>query len=57
MAPGEPAALAAALRQMIEHPEERRRFGLLGHAAVRERFDAPTMARATVAVYQKVLAG
>ena len=57
VAPGEPAALAAALRQMIEHPEERRRFGLLGHAAVRERFDAPTMARATVAVYQKVLAG
>lgn len=54
--PDDPAALAAALRQMMEQPEERRRLGSLGHAAVRERFDAASMARATVAVYEKVLA-
>jgi glycosyltransferase involved in cell wall biosynthesis len=54
--PDDPAALAAALRQMIEQPEERRRLGSLGHQAVRQRFDAASMARATVEVYQKVLA-
>ncbi len=54
--PDDPTALATALRQMIEQPEERRRLGALGHAAVHERFHAASMAQATVAVYEKVLA-
>ena len=40
--------LASALRQLLEQTEERRRLGLAGHAAVRDRFDAATMARETV---------
>jgi glycosyltransferase involved in cell wall biosynthesis len=54
--PGDAAALAAALRQLLEQPEKRRRLGLMGHEAVRQRFDAASMARATVAVYQRVVA-
>jgi glycosyltransferase involved in cell wall biosynthesis len=55
--PGDAAALAAALQQLLQQPEERHRLGMLGHAAVRQRFDAASMARATVAVYQQVVAG
>ncbi len=55
VAPGDTAGLAAALYQMSIRPEERRRLGRLGVEAVRQRFDAATMARATVAVYEKHL--
>ncbi len=55
--PGDAAALAAALGQLLQQPEERRRLGLLGHEAVRQRFDAASMARATVAVYERVASG
>lgn len=54
--PGDPGALAHALQRLLHQPEERRRLGALGHAAVRERFDAASMAKATAAVYEKVLA-
>ncbi|MBI3821199.1 MAG: glycosyltransferase family 4 protein [Planctomycetes bacterium] len=51
--PNDPDALALALRQMMEQPEERRRLGRLGYDAVHQRFDAATMARATMAVYER----
>jgi glycosyltransferase involved in cell wall biosynthesis len=54
--PNDPAALAAALRQMLDQAEERRRLGSLGRDAVHQRFDAATMARATVTVYQRFVA-
>ncbi|HZZ80863.1 MAG TPA: glycosyltransferase family 4 protein [Gemmataceae bacterium] len=54
--PDDPRALAEALRQLIEQPEKRQRLGQLGHRAVRERFHASNMARATVDVYQKFIA-
>jgi glycosyltransferase involved in cell wall biosynthesis len=50
--PNDAPAMAAALRQLAERPAECRRLGQLGHAAVHERFDAATMARATVQVYE-----
>ena len=53
--PNAPAALAQALRQMMEQPTERRRIGRLGHDAVHQRFDAATMARATLKVYEQYL--
>jgi glycosyltransferase involved in cell wall biosynthesis len=51
--PNDPAALAAALRQLLAQADERRRLGQLGHDAVHQRFDAATMARATLTVYQR----
>src|SRR5207237_10235479 len=48
--PDDVVSLASALRHLAERPAERRRLGQLGHAAVHERFDAATMARATVQV-------
>jgi glycosyltransferase involved in cell wall biosynthesis len=51
--PNDPDALAAALRQLIEQPEQRRRLGRLGHEAVNQRFDAATMATATLRVYER----
>ena len=53
--PNAPAALAQALRQMMEQPTERHRIGRLGHDAVHQRFDAATMARATLKVYEQYL--
>ena len=55
--PADAAALASALRHLLEHPDERRRLGRLGHDAVHQRFDAATMARATVRVYEQHLSG
>ena len=40
VAPGEPAALAAALEALIRAPERRRRLGAAGAARVRASFDA-----------------
>jgi glycosyltransferase involved in cell wall biosynthesis len=53
--PNDPAALAQTLRVLLEQPEERRRLGRLGQDAVRQRFDAATMARATLRVYERYL--
>lgn len=53
--PNDPDALAAALRHLIEHPDERRRLGEAGRIAVMERFDAATMATATLAIYERLL--
>jgi glycosyltransferase involved in cell wall biosynthesis len=54
--PGDPIALAAALRHLLEQSAERTRLGRSGHAAVHERFDAATMARATLQVYERRIA-
>ena len=53
--PDDPAALAAALRQLMDQPDERRRMARLGQETVHARFDAGTMARATVQVYEQHL--
>ncbi|MBI1830049.1 MAG: glycosyltransferase family 4 protein, partial [Planctomycetes bacterium] len=55
--PNDPQALAQGLRHLMDHPEERRRLGQLGHGAVFECFDAATMAKATLAIYERHLAG
>ena len=51
--PNDPEALASALKQMMDQPEERRRLGRLGHDAVHQRFDAARMARETLSVYER----
>lgn len=53
--PNHPDALAAALGQLMDKPDERRRLGRLGYEAVRQRFDSATMARETVRVYQRIM--
>ena len=53
--PDDPTALAQGLRQMLDQPDERRQMGKLGHDAVHQRFDAATMARETVRVYERYL--
>ncbi len=52
--PDDPTSLASALRHLMENADERRRMGQLGQDAVRERFDAATMARETMRVYERV---
>jgi len=51
--PGDPRALAAALCDVLNDPDHGRRLGEQGMAAVRQRFDAATMARRTIAVYDR----
>jgi glycosyltransferase involved in cell wall biosynthesis len=55
--PDDPAALAQALRQLLDQPDERRRMGRSGQDAVRQGFDAATMARATLRVYERAVGG
>lgn len=47
----DPVALAAALRQMIEKPEEARRLGRQGSQLVRAMFDPESNARALCALF------
>jgi glycosyltransferase involved in cell wall biosynthesis len=53
VAPGDPAALAAAWRQLLGDNEYRERAGRAGEAAVRERFSAEAMARETIALLER----
>ncbi len=55
--PNDPQDLARALRQLLEHPQQRQEMGRQGQEAVRRRFTAGRMAEETLAVYGKYLAG
>ena len=53
--PNSPAALAEAIRHLMENPAKRRQLGSSGQAAVHENFTHLDMARHTVSVYEKYL--
>ena len=53
--PREPAALAAALRDLLDHPEHRRDLGAAGVRRARERFAHDRVAAATRDVYAEVV--
>jgi glycosyltransferase involved in cell wall biosynthesis len=55
--PGDEAALAAALGDLLADPALRRRLGDAARVRVRERFTAARMAEATVGLYRRVAAG
>jgi glycosyltransferase involved in cell wall biosynthesis len=55
VAAGDSAALAGALRRLLEDPPLRARMGAAGAARVRERFSAPAHARAHLDVYAREL--
>lgn len=50
--PRDPAALAAALRSLLDDPERRRRYGETGRARAVERYDWSTVVADTAAVYR-----
>jgi glycosyltransferase involved in cell wall biosynthesis len=54
--PNNPAALAEALRRMVEDAELRRRYGAAARTRVANGLDAGTVGRETVAVYRSLLA-
>ena len=53
--PGDPGALADALRKLIRDPDLRRRFGEAGRKMVLEEFTPALLAEKTESVYKKVL--
>jgi glycosyltransferase involved in cell wall biosynthesis len=53
--PDDPDSLASALRHLLASHEERHRLGRAGHDAVRERFDASAMTKATIQVLERHL--
>jgi glycosyltransferase involved in cell wall biosynthesis len=55
--PGEAAALAAALAELLRDGERRERLGRAGRAAVHDRFSDAAMAEATLALYERCLRG
>jgi glycosyltransferase involved in cell wall biosynthesis len=54
--PDQTDALAAAVVALLSSPARRRRMGRAGRRLVRQRFHARTMAAATVALYEELLA-
>ncbi len=54
--PGSPAALAAAIGELLAQPERRRDLGARGREGVVARFSWREIARATVDAYREVLA-
>jgi glycosyltransferase involved in cell wall biosynthesis len=49
--PEDPAALAAALQELVASPERRRELGAAAHARARDRFSVEKMVAETVQVY------
>jgi glycosyltransferase involved in cell wall biosynthesis len=54
--PGNPEALAAALRDLLDSPGERARLGAAAWQRVQERFAWSAVARATVERYREAIA-
>jgi glycosyltransferase involved in cell wall biosynthesis len=57
VAPGDPAALAAALAELLRNPGRRERLGRAGREAVHARYGDEAMAAATLALYQGLVEG
>jgi glycosyltransferase involved in cell wall biosynthesis len=57
VAPGDPAALAAALAELLRDPGRRQRLGRAGREAVHARHGDEAMAAATLALYQGLVHG
>ena len=55
VAPGDPAALAAAISGALEDPARRRQMGDAGRIIVERQFSWTSAARATVALYERLL--
>ena len=52
--PGDPSALACAIRELLADPERRRRMGAHGRAVALERHTASAMASGFLAIYDEV---
>jgi glycogen synthase len=55
VAPGDPAALAAAISGALEDPARRQQMGDAGRTIVERQFSWTSAARATVALYERLL--
>jgi rhamnosyl/mannosyltransferase len=53
--PGDEAALAAAMRRMLAHPEQRRAWGKAGRARVLSEFTQARMGERVLDIYQEVM--
>ncbi|GAB2671518.1 glycosyltransferase family 4 protein [Paenibacillus thermoaerophilus] len=53
--PGDPGALARAIRWMLEHPEERRRMGKLAMERVRDHFRIETTVKKILEFYPNII--
>jgi glycosyltransferase involved in cell wall biosynthesis len=57
VAPGDPAALAAALAELLRDPGRRERLGRAGREVVHARYGDEAMAAATLALYESLVRG
>ncbi len=55
--PGEPAAIASAVNQLLANPELARRYGAAGRRRVEQHFSWTSIAARTVELYQEVVDG
>ena len=55
--PGDPKALANAVRTLVNEPDQRQRMGLAGHDYVRRNFDRPSLASKLLLVMEKMVGG
>jgi glycosyltransferase involved in cell wall biosynthesis len=56
VAPGDPDALAATLRELLRQPEQRERLAAAALAAAKGPYSWDTVARRTLALYQELVA-